>query len=256
MMRSSSLPVVCALVLWAGTGEAQTPPSQQVPDIDEGRLASIKPRIPEPMVFDLVRPLGAEKGEFELNTLVQLPGEAGSYRVPAWAPEIEYAFAEGHAIEFELPMEGTVRETYKIALQNTFGTFWRQRVIHGFQGIGTFGGREETHSVSLLYLAGVRLNPDWSLFTMHGWHRATVEGTARQAALLNHTLFNKINQRLAFGVESNAVVGGAGNRGVLLIPQVHFELGAKIHLQIGAGAEHRPGNGTHPAMALRLIREL
>lgn len=31
------------------------------------------PRIPEPMVFDLVRPLGAKRGEGEINVLGMIP---------------------------------------------------------------------------------------------------------------------------------------------------------------------------------------
>lgn len=68
------------------------------PDIVKGA-----PVFPEPMIFDLVRPLGARKGEFEANTLALLPLKGRRYNVD-WAPEIEYAFANGYAIELELPM--------------------------------------------------------------------------------------------------------------------------------------------------------
>src|SRR5688572_24541264 len=56
--------------------------------------------IPEPLAFDLVRGLGAARGELEVNTLGVV-----SLRRPGihWAPEVEYAFLDGHAFELELP---------------------------------------------------------------------------------------------------------------------------------------------------------
>ena len=64
------------------------------------------PHIPEPMVFDMVRPLGAQRGELEINTLAQR-NLSGSGSRTEWAPEIEYAFMDGLAIEFELPFENS-----------------------------------------------------------------------------------------------------------------------------------------------------
>ncbi len=56
------------------------------------------PRIPEPMVFDLVRGLGARRGELEFNVLNLVPFRRGgpSYE---WAPEVEYAVFDGFAVE-------------------------------------------------------------------------------------------------------------------------------------------------------------
>ena len=44
--------------------------------------------IPEPMVFDLVRGLGADKGELEVNVLGVFPLESSDPRETEWAPEI------------------------------------------------------------------------------------------------------------------------------------------------------------------------
>ena len=46
---------------------------------------------PEPMVFDMVRGLGAEQGEVEVNTLVLVPTDPAA---AIWAPEIEAAVAD------------------------------------------------------------------------------------------------------------------------------------------------------------------
>ena len=61
------------------------------------------PEIAEPMVFDLVRPLGARRGELEVNALAQR-NLSGPDRNVEWAPEIEYAVADGFAVELELPL--------------------------------------------------------------------------------------------------------------------------------------------------------
>jgi hypothetical protein len=44
--------------------------------------------IPEPMIFDLVRGLGARRGEFEVNVLTQVPLNDTRSRAVEWAPEI------------------------------------------------------------------------------------------------------------------------------------------------------------------------
>lgn len=46
------------------------------------------PHIPEPMVFDMMRPLGAKQGELEANVLTTTPwsGKDGNTH---WAPEVE-----------------------------------------------------------------------------------------------------------------------------------------------------------------------
>ncbi len=45
------------------------------------------PSIPEPMVFDMIRPLGARRGELEANTLAQV-NLSGASRDVEWAPEV------------------------------------------------------------------------------------------------------------------------------------------------------------------------
>jgi hypothetical protein len=62
------------------------------------------PIIPEPMVFDMVRPLGARRGELEVNVLglVPLKRDGGAPAIE-WAPEVEWAIRDGFAVEFELP---------------------------------------------------------------------------------------------------------------------------------------------------------
>lgn len=73
--------------------------------------------IPEPLNFDLVRGLGAKKGELEINTLAQFPFQNFSSTGIDWAPEIEYALLDGFAIELEIPMNNGEFEAFKAAMQ-------------------------------------------------------------------------------------------------------------------------------------------
>ena len=61
--------------------------------------------VPEPLMFDLVRGLGAKKGELEINALADFPLNNTSSRNVEWAPEVEYAVFDNLAVELELPFE-------------------------------------------------------------------------------------------------------------------------------------------------------
>ena len=109
--RSSSL---AALLLRAslalapqivGTGAGASEPDDEPFGAEDFGAEQHAVRIPEPMVFDLVRGLGARRGELEVNTLVLLPMNDWDDRHVDWAPEIEYALLDGVALEFELPFE-------------------------------------------------------------------------------------------------------------------------------------------------------
>jgi hypothetical protein len=86
---------------------------------DQQAAGNLLPHIPEPMVFDLIRPLGARKGELEMNALFLNPTRRRTSL--EWALEIEYAFLNNHAIELELPFENMRLEELKLSYQATFG---------------------------------------------------------------------------------------------------------------------------------------
>lgn len=87
------------------------------PTIDRASGEEKGPRIPEPMVFDLVRPLGARRGEVEFNTLGLVPLTRKTRKVDdvtdllglvrrspdtqgvEWAPEAEFVLTDGIALE-------------------------------------------------------------------------------------------------------------------------------------------------------------
>lgn len=144
------------------------------------------PRIPEPMVFDLVRPLGAKHREGEINVLNVIPLRRKSMAVDdapdplglvrrsldtqgfEWAPEIEYPFGNGLALEFELPMENGRVEAYKSAGQAFFGTALEHLFIHGAQVIVQYDSQPKLWTTTFLYLAGFRFNDTWSALSMFG----------------------------------------------------------------------------------------
>jgi hypothetical protein len=232
------------------------------------------PRVPEPMVFDLVRPLGAKRGEWEANTLALFPLRPRSRRADntpdplglvrrsrdrqgvEWAPEIEYAFADGSAVEFELPVEDTTVEAYKFAGQTTFGTAFRQQFIHGAQAIIQYDRDPAVWTATLLYIAGWRFDDTWSLFGMTG-ARGEVAGAvpARRAELLaNVSLFADVTPRLVAGLETNVSQVVGGDTSVLVMPQAHYELGLHWMIQAGAGVRITT-DLTLPEIGVRVIRE-
>lgn len=215
------------------------------------------PHIPEPMVFDMVRPLAARRGELEANALALFPLSAPGEKID-WAPEIEYAFADGHAAELELPFENGRLTSGKIGLQGTFGTFAADKAVHGWQFLGIVDrdtGRVES---SLLYIVGVRYSPRWTSLTMVGVnipnerHRA---GERRDNALLvNHSVFRDFSPRTTAGIEFN-VRAGRRDTSWLIIPQLHQRLAPDIMMQAGAGIQKPANRRAHPNAALRMIKE-
>ncbi len=211
------------------------------------------PRIPEPMVFDLVRPLGARRGEAEVNVLGVFPlnrnvGEA------EWAPEVEIALADGFAIEFELPFEEWTLKTYKAAGQLTFGTAFNDSFIHGTQVIVEYDKDSGHVTPTLLYIAGLQFDEYWSCLAMAGL-RTELNGDDRgnrTETLFNFSLFRHVGYYTTLGVETNhssSLVGGTEFR---LMPQVHHELQGHIMVQFGAGCLFTQ-EATVPEAATRLI---
>ena len=232
------------------------------------------PRIAEPMVFDLIRPLGAKRGEIEVNVLGLVPLRQESSRlnqvqdpvglirrspdreIIEWAPEIEYAVCDGVAVEFEVPMENSRVEAYKGAAQITFGTALNHRFIHGAQAILQYGRDSSVWTTTGLYLAGFRFNDTWSVFGMFGG-RGEVAGPVpkKEVELLaNITMFADVTDRMVAGIETNLNQVIGGNTGMLFMPQLHYEIDRYWMIQGGAGAHFTTGF-TIPVTGFRVIRE-
>lgn len=239
------------------------------------------PIIPEPMVFDLIRPLGARKGELEVNTLglIPLQRDRGSPGIE-WAPEIEYAVIDNFAVEFELPFGDGRLEAYKAAAQYTFGHAFEERFIHGVQGLVLYDRDRRGTQLNLLYLFGIRFDEEYSMLGMlgtrteyapdtlgrrtgllvdplEGADEATTIGSrggSRTETLMNITLFREFSEQITLGFEANYARGLEGEGSLLLMPQIHWTFRPGWEIQFGAGSQTIEASNIGLA-GFRLVRE-
>jgi hypothetical protein len=219
-------------------------------DPDEATFASSRLRIPEPMVFDLVRPLGAPQGELEANVLFLAGSGDGS--TLEWAPEVEYTFADGWGVELELPMENSSVAAYKFGLQGKLPGLSSARTLQGVQVLVEWERDVRSTRVDLLHLFGWQVSPDWSLFVMNGVRRYASPRTDF-GYLGNYSLFRRFSDRLELGLETNLEIA-AGEPGYLLtMPQVLWRAG-EFNIQAGVGTETEDRD-TYLKVAWRVSRE-
>ncbi len=205
------------------------------------------------MVFDMMRPLGAQKGELEINALA-LKSLSGPDRTADWAPEMEYAFADGSAIEFELPFKGRRLEAFKLGLQTAFGGLDAGRSPHGVQYLGVYDRHDGVFYSSALYMIGHRFNRAVSTMSMVGVADVSLRGGGgRNALLINHSTFLAVTDRSTLGVELNYRGGQDG--AVLLMPQWQQKVASAVSIQFGLGAEKVRQQPLRPKLGLRTIRE-
>ena len=202
------------------------------------------PRIPEPLVFDLVRSLGARQGEFEVNTLgiVNLRRiRRGDSRAPAidWAPEAEYALWDNFAVELELPMEDDDVYAYKAAAQYTFGTALADTYIQGAQMIFEQVRNPSISELSLLYIGGMQFDDLWSALAMVGFraNMGQARPEDRAETLLNFSIFRHITDSATIGLETNHAATMEGEASLLIMPQWHWEITDHAMLQTGVGVQ-------------------
>lgn len=219
------------------------------PDVP-GLFPGAYPHIPEPLVFDLVRGLGATEGEFEFNTLTV--ARFRPYAGLAWAPEIEWAFADRHALELELRMHDAHVDAFKVAVQGTVNER-KPRFIHGWQVMTEFAIGPRELEITTLYLAGLRLGKRFALFGMIG-PRGASDGRSLHADLVvNPSFFVDVAEVATIGIENNGVVAGSDSR-VDIIPQIHLQLGRHFRIQLGGGVGFSR-EGISPLAAARLVIE-
>jgi hypothetical protein len=210
---------------------------------------------PEPMVFDLVRGLGAERGELEANVLSQVAARTATEI--QWAPELEFAFAKWHALELEVGGTNAHVDALKLALQGTVR--YQHRDAHGWQVLADFDPHAETLEALLLYVGALRLSPRASLVALAGPavvadFEERAQNRTSPAGVINATLFVAASQRTTIGLEANLAFEHGLELG-RIIPQWHQQIGSHFRLQLGAG--YRYARAMHWAEAsLRLIAEI
>jgi hypothetical protein len=224
-----------------------------VVDAQEAAHGHPKP-MPEPMIFDLVRPLGAKRGELEVNTLLQQSTQRGAPL--AWAPEIEWAFRDGLAIEVELPFENGQLKTYKAALQGTLTPSESGRFQHGWQVIAQRVRADDSWRGDALYLAGFRPAARVTLFSMTGARRSAFGEDIVVQPVQNTSLFYEASPRIILGVETNLVLGAADRRERLIMPQLQAPLANKYLVEFGVGAEERAPGRWGTALGARVVLQL
>ena len=208
--------------------------------------------IPEPMIFDLVRPLGAKQGEIEVNTLLQYPLDESPNRDSGtggltdegkllWAPEIEAAVLDGLGLELELPFEGSELEALKFAVQYTLRVPPSWRYIHGLQFIGERFLHPDLWELSLVYIPGARFSGTWSTLGMLGVRTTLQSGNSVQTeGLFNFSIFADLGTRTTLGLETDTAADFKGDYDILLMPQVHHEISGRWMIQGGVGARFIP----------------
>jgi hypothetical protein len=214
------------------------------------------PDVPEPLLFDLVRGLGAKRGELEVNTLVRNDFK-NARDVFYWNPEVEWIWRDGIAFEVELAMDRDNLESAKLMSQITFGTPVPGRYIHGAQIITERSGIDDGYDLSLVYVGALRFSPTWSLSLLpgvkYGDGLLTDPPGEYLSFLGNATLFKEF-RRATVGLEVNIESPRTDNPSIRIAPQLHWHRGDWA-LQAGVGVA--ASRGTEQTFAaFRLIRTL
>jgi len=213
--------------------------------------------IPEPLLFDLVRRVNSQKGELEVNTLFT-QSDASEMKGVYIAPEIEYAFADGKAIEVEFPTVNGKVKTFKTVLQFEIPDWWGD--ITGTQIMHEKTNGKSINETTLLLLSGKRLSSKWSAFSMignrflHGTVSEIGNSRWRELPIANVNLFYDYADVFDLGLETNLRGMGASFEELIIMPQLHALMAKDFKVQIGFGTSY-DGYTFSPLTALRLIKE-
>ena len=198
--------------------------------------------IPEPLMFDLVRGLGAKQGELEINSLADFPLNNSSNRAVEWAPEIEYAIFDNFAVELEFPFTDFELEAYKMAIQWTIGSSKSNRFIHGIQVIGEKYIHDDILELNFLYVPAYRFNEVWSAIGLFGVMVESGSNSPKNntTIILNASLFANLDEHAVVGLEINNTDPtfqkvDNNEMELLILPQAHYEFESGFSIQIGFG---------------------
>lgn len=207
---------------------------------------------PEPMVFDMVRGLGAEQGEVEVNTLVLVPTSPAE---AVWAPEIEAAVIDNLALELEAGFANADFELVKFALQGTVGMNEDRGLGHGIQGLFEYSPDAKLFLATALYILGARLGAPVSLVSLIGPAVEThVDGSGTEGGVfVNFTFFWAPHPRVVLGSEQNFEWFPSAYL-IRVMPQVHWQIHARFQWQAGFGYRNLDGKSSAEA-STRLIAE-
>ena len=216
--------------------------------------------IPEPLMFDLVRGLGAKQGELEINVLADFPLNNASSRGVEWAPEIEYALFNNFAVELEFPFNDFELEAYKMAIQWTIGSSKSNKFIHGIQIIGETYIHDDILELTFLYVPAYRFNEVWSTIGLFGvmFESGSDAPDKKNTIILNASVFADLNEHTIVGVEINNSDPtfqriDDNKMELLILPQAHYEFDSGFSFQFGIGPKFSQGK-TNASAVLRVIK--
>ena len=216
--------------------------------------------IPEPLMFDLVRGLGAKKGELEINALGDFPFTDVADAGVDWAPEIEYAVFNNFAVELEFPMNNFELEAYKVAVQWTIGSSKNNKFIHGVQVLAEKYTHFDLLELNVLYVPAYRFNKVWSAIGLFGvmLESGTDASLKNYTIILNASVFADISNQMVVGVELNNTNStfqklDDNEMELRILPQVHYEFHSGLALQFGIGPRFDYW-GTDASAVLRVIQ--
>lgn len=216
--------------------------------------------IPEPLMFDLVRGLGARQGELEMNSLADFPLHDISNQGVGWAPEIEYAVFNNFAVELEFPFNNFGLEAYKVAVQWTIGSSKNNKFIHGIQVLGERYIHDDILELNFLYVPAYRFNEVWSAIGLFGVMLESGSDAPEKnyTVILNASVFFDINENTVVGVELNNTNSmnqqiDDNEMELLVLPQVHYEFDRGFSFQFGIGPRFLNGI-TDGSAVLRVIK--
>ncbi len=210
-----------------------------------------KAEIPEPLYIDLVRGLTAEKGEWEINTLIY--HTQGDFNSLNWAPEIEWVMRDGSAIEFELPMVGNDISSYKTAFQQNIYSNEKQTHMQGLQLIYEADVSFKHQEYTAYYILAHRFNHYFSTIGLHGV-KGVFESSQKIDLVTNQSFFYNHSREIDLGLEFNYQSGQNFEKYFQVIPQLHLALGTGFKIQFGFGARS-VNSMTSPVGTLRIIWE-
>jgi hypothetical protein len=222
-------------------------------DDHSGDLGSRSQGIPEPMVFDLVRPLCAKKGELEVNALGRIP-IAGRHSKVLWAPEIEYAVVDNVAVELELPFNNLELQDLKGAVQITLPSSTK-RYHHGLQVIGEHHLDDRASSITPLYISAINITKRLGVIGINGIKFNDIGRSHEISGVLNGSIFYVASDKWTYGVETNLEISSR-NTTLSVFPQVHKELSKNMSVQFSIGIAQLDSNRFRPIAGIRLIRTL
>lgn len=228
--------------------------------LSQERIIQETVNIPEPLMFDLVRGLGAKQGELEINSLADFPLNNTSDRRVEWAPEIEYALFDNFAIELELPFENFKLEAYKMAIQWTIGSSKSNNFIHGIQVIGESYIHDDILELNFLYVPAYRFNEVWSAIGLFGvmFESGSDAPDKKNTILLNATVFANLDKHTIVGLEFNNSDPmlqkiDDNKMELLVLPQVHYQFESGFSFQFGIGPKFTQSK-TNASAVLRVIK--